>query len=129
MSYVINTKDNIRTVAFIGSLASRDLPEVAQRLNAARRHDPQAMNIMAELSELSDIEIDITSMENFAAGLLALTLPENIKIAFVAKTLIQDSYAESFRILLEHPQIEVRVFQNEREAHEWLSKCETIDEQ
>ena len=129
MSYVIKTKDNIRTAAFTGSLASRDLPELAEMLSAARRYDSQAMNIFAELSELSDIEIDMTSMENFAAGILALTLPEKIKIAFVAKTLIQSSYAESFKILLEHPQIEVQVFQNERDAHAWLSKCETTDEQ
>jgi len=129
MSYIIEARDNIRTVAFTGSLASRDLAEVAERLSVARRHNPQAMNILAELSGLSDIEIDIASMENFAAGLLHLTLTENIKIAFVAKTMIQDSYAESFRILMEHPQIEVQVFQNERDAYEWLSKCGTIDEQ
>ena len=124
MSYTIDVQGKIRTVVCRGSLVSQDLPEIAEKLNAARGRDPQTMAILADLSGLSEIEIDISSMENFAAGLLRLTLPENIKIAVVAKHLIQYSYAESFKILLDHPQIEVQVFESERDAHAWLSEQE-----
>lgn len=124
MSYAIDVKDKTRKLTLSGALVGQDLPELVEQLNAAHISAPQALNIVADVSGLSDIEIDIASMENFAKELLRLSLPENIKIAFVAKSLIQYSYAESFRIILDHPQIEVQVFQNEMDAQRWLSEME-----
>ena len=122
MSYTIDVQNKIRKVVCRGSLASQDLPELMEKLHAVRERSPQAMAILADLTGLSEIEIDISSLENFATGLLRLTLPENFKIAFVANNLIQYSYAESFKILLDQPHIEVQVFRSERDAHTWLSE-------
>jgi len=122
MSYTIDLKDNIRTVICTGSLTGTDLPELAEQLSAARTRNPRAMDILADLSRVSEIEIDISTMENFAAGLLRLILPKDIKIALVARTQIQYSYAESFKILSDHPQLEVRVFRHKEDALEWLSE-------
>jgi hypothetical protein len=122
MGYTINVKDNVRTVVCTGSLTAPDLLELAEQVSALRTRNPQAMDILADLSRVSEIEIDISTMENFAAGLLGIIPPKDIKIALVARTEIQCSYAESFKILSDHPQLEVRVFQDEKDAMEWLSE-------
>ena len=59
MSYTLTVKDKIRTLVLTGPLTSRELPELAEDLDVLRRSNPETLEILADLSGVSEIEIDI----------------------------------------------------------------------
>ena len=120
MNYSISVKDTIITIACAGSLTGQDLSASALLSGDPAMRRNNLTGVLVDMSEVTDIEIDISTMEDFATGLLQVVLPHEIKVALVAGTPMQYSYAESFRILSDHPQLEIQVFRKEKDALGWL---------
>jgi hypothetical protein len=98
-----------------------DLLELEERVKKIDESNFVEQNGLVDLRALSILDIDLTAVGMFAAALRSRSLPNKVRVAIIAMGPIQCGYARMFQTLLNHPQIEVEVFINEKDALDWLS--------
>lgn len=120
MGYVIDLSQHVWRITFSTTLTNEDIALLAKdsaRLDASQ---PVVPNRLVDLRQLEAISIGFLEMSRFTEQRKAAKLPNNVKSGFVTNSPIQVGFARMFQTLLDHPQIEVRIFNDEKAALEWL---------
>jgi hypothetical protein len=121
MEYTVDAKERIWRVTFFGTMTYRDLLELEERVKKIHESNLVGLDGLVDLRELSNIHIDFVAVSGFTAALRCRSLPNKVRMAIVAMGPIQYGFARMFQTLLDHPQIEVQVFANEKDALDWFS--------
>jgi len=121
MGYIIDVSQSIWRIVFSETLTSADLRQLAKEAAEIETNTPVVASRLVDLRELCTITVGFSEVGDLAAARRSLTLPNSIRSALLVSNPVQLGYARMFQTLLEHPQIEVRVFSDEKDALVWLS--------
>jgi hypothetical protein len=121
MEYTVDTNEGIWRVTFFGTMTYQDLLELEEQVKKIHESNFVDLNGLVDLREVSNIHLDFVALSGFTAALRNRSLPNKVRVAIIAMGPIQYGYARMFQTLLNHPQIEVEVFINEKDALDWFS--------
>jgi hypothetical protein len=121
VGYTIYANVKIRRVAFSGTMTNRDILELGERIRKTSDGDLVKLNGLIDLRELTNIDMNFSVVSTFAAALRRRSLSNKVKVAILGNRPIQYGFARMLQSLLNHPQVEVEVFENENDAFDWLS--------
>ncbi len=119
MQYKMDMIGGIIRVTFSGTLTKHDLVELVQR--GIGKSTVITPNWLFDLRALTQMDIDFVAVSELARVLLGRALPHTVKAAILVSNSIQHGFARMLQILLDHPQVEVKVFEDEMFALDWLS--------
>ena len=124
MGYAIDTTKSIWRITFLETLTNDDLRKLLDDADAIEKPAPVVANRIVDFRQLETINIGFHELSDFAAGRRRLGFPNNLKSAILTNNPVQYGFARMFQTILEHPQITVRIFNNETDAIEWLSQSD-----
>lgn len=122
MAYTFDSSKNIWRVTFSGTLTGGDLNGVLKQLAELDRTRPTVPNRFVDLTQVEGVAIGYPDMDHFTRGRREYTLANKVKTALVTSNSIQYGFARMFQTLLNHPQVSVRLFDDEKDALDWLSR-------
>ena len=122
MSYSLDTSQNVWRLTFSGTLTGDDLQKLSEEVEKSEQTSPSAFNRLVDMRQLKGISIGFSEMSDLASRRRRQKFSNNIKSALVTNHPIQYGFARMYQTLLSHPQITVKVFQDETEALNWLSR-------
>lgn len=107
---------------FTGELTTADLILMAQEIAAFEQEQTIVPPRLSDLRQLSKMNINFSDIMNLAQDRKSLRFPNSFKSAIVVSNTIQMGYARMFQSLNDHPQIDIRIFQEETSARSWLGE-------
>jgi hypothetical protein len=120
MQYAIDANEREWRLTLSGTMADRDLLDLEGLIMGIDESSSVAPNWLVDLRPLSNIEIDYRSVSRFAHVLGRCSLMNTERVALLAGIPIQYGFARMFQILSENWQVEVGLFENEKDALNWL---------
>jgi hypothetical protein len=121
MSYSIDTTTKFIRVVYEGTLETKDIQGVLKDTLIAEGEKLNGINRIDDLRKLKGIAIGFTELSGFTESLRKIQIPKIVKSAILTSSPIQYGTARMFQIILDHPKVQVAIFSNEEEAHNWLS--------
>jgi hypothetical protein len=73
------------------------------------------------MRKLKGIKIGFAELMDFTENLRTIQLPHRVKSAILTNNSLQYGMARMFQSILEHPQMDIKIFSHEEEAYTWLS--------
>ena len=122
MGYRIDANQNIWRVVFSRTLTNSDLLEIVQKIKTIDTNNPVAPDGIVDMRDLDNIDLGFSDVNSFDESVRGHSLPNNVKVALLADRPIQYGFARMFQTLFNHPQVELEVIEDEKDALEWLSK-------
>ena len=122
MAYSIDTTHPIWRVTFSGALTSDDIRNILNDARSIEKAAPVPRDRIVDCRSLQSIEIGYSEFSYFASERRKDNFDRPIKTAIVTGNRFQYGFARMFQSLLEHPQIEVAIFDDENKALAWLSQ-------
>ncbi len=121
MQYTIDVNERPWRVVLSGTMTIRDLLELRSLIMEIDESNSVASNGLVDLRSLSNTDIDNGSVSGLARALRSRPLPNTERVALLAGTPIQYGFARMFQMLNDNWHVEVGVFENEKDALDWLS--------
>jgi hypothetical protein len=121
MQYTIDANGEPCRLTLSGTMANRDLLDLEGLIMGIDESSSVAPNWLVDLRSLSNMEIDYRSVSGFAHVLGRCSLMNTERVALLGGTQIQYGFARMFQIISENWQVEVGLFENEKDALDWLS--------
>jgi hypothetical protein len=121
MPYSIHSDMQLIRVKYGGTLDNNDIQGV---LKESLKNDLQELtlvNRIEDMRELQGIKIGFRELMDFSKNLGTIQLPKTIKTAILTGNPLQYGIARMFQTILEHPQMVIQVFSDEKEAMNWVS--------
>jgi hypothetical protein len=120
MPYRITRESSFFRVVFFDEMTRHDFRSLAAEVAALEDALPVALNRLTDLSQVSGSEMTYADMHDYVVRRKAQRLKNAVKAAIVAPMPMHIGFARMFQILMEHPQIEVQLFETLAEAEAWL---------
>ncbi|MDE3056545.1 MAG: hypothetical protein KGJ59_01125 [Bacteroidota bacterium] len=120
MPYTLETSKSLWRVIFSGTVIRDDLRSLVVKAEGLEKASAIGVNRLIDLRGAQAINIEFSDVSDFVARRRSFKLPNNVKSAFLTSDPVQFGFARMFQTILDHPQITVEVFENEKEALDWL---------
>jgi hypothetical protein len=124
MSYSFDTSTQFIKVIYTGTLDNLDIQGVLKDSLITAGEELKIINRIEDMRSLSGINIGFNEIIRFTENLRTIQLPRTVKSAILTSGTLQYGIARMFQSILEHPQMDIKIFSNEEEAHHWLSAGE-----
>jgi hypothetical protein len=121
MQYTVEALERLWRITLSGPLADRDLLELQRLIMEIDESTSVAPNLLIDLRALSHMDFDYRTVSDLARALGNRSLTNIERVALLAAIPIQYGFARMFQMLSENRHVEVRVFENENNALDWLS--------
>jgi hypothetical protein len=120
MSYSIDTSTKFIRVTYSGTLDNNDIHGVLKDSLIVGENELNLINRIEDMRELHGIKIGFDELMDFTENLRTIELPQTVKTAILTSNLLQYGIARMFQTILEHQQMKIKIFSNEKEAYNWL---------
>lgn len=120
MPYSLQSSPGLIQFRVSGVVQLEDLLAAAREVQAIEAAAPVTPHRITDLSAAEDLDMTFSKMADFAALRRAACLKNKVRSAIVATMQVQVGFARMFQTLNDHPQIEIRIFDNHPEAMAWL---------
>jgi hypothetical protein len=124
MSYSIQINPDYTRVIYTGTLNNKDIQGVLKDSLTQDGNKLKLINRIEDMRELHGIKIGFDELMDFTENLRTIQLPHGVKTAILTGNSLQYGIARMFQTILEHPQMEIKVFSHEEEACKWVSAIE-----
>jgi hypothetical protein len=121
MSYSIDANAAFIRVVYGGTLENNDIHGVLRDSLGTDGKELKLINRIEDMRKLHGIHIGFTELMDFAQNLRTIQLSKPVKTAILTSNPLQYGVARMFQSILEHPQMEIKIFSDEEEASHWLS--------
>jgi hypothetical protein len=121
MEYTIDANETLWRVTLSGTLSKRDLLELERLIMEMDQSSSVARHWLVDLRPLSTMDLDYRSVSKLARALGSRSLPHTERVVLLAGIPIQYGFARMFQMLSEQWHAQVEVFENEKDALNWLS--------
>jgi hypothetical protein len=121
MAYDFQIFEGVVRLSFTGELRSADLMEIAEKISEIEARLAVTPHRMTDLSNLTGVDLNFQGMELFAERRRKAPLKNPVKSAIIAPTPLQYGFARMFQTLNDHPEIEIRIFDDTTAATRWLA--------
>lgn len=122
MGYLLDKSESIWKVVFDGTLVPDVLHELAVEVETYERTERSVPNRLLDLRKVDKLDVTSSELIQFATLHRTTRMPSGFKSAYLASNSLQFGFARMVQSLLTNPQNEVRVFRDEEEALEWLTR-------
>lgn len=120
MAYDFQIFEGVVRLTFTGELRSADLMEIAQKISDIEAESEVTPHRMTDLSKVTGIDVNFQGMELFAEQRRKAPLKNPVKSAIIAPTPLLYGFARMFQTLNDHPEIEIKIFDEMTAAIRWL---------
>jgi len=121
MSYSVDKYQNIWQAKISEILTDDDIIGLKRKLQIFHEGYALSANGLVDLRTLTDMDIDLSTLNNLTSEMEVHLSRNEIKMAFMVESPIQYGIARMFRIILSPWKTDVRLFEEEKEALEWIS--------
>jgi hypothetical protein len=121
MSYSIDTSTKFNRVTYTGTLENNDIQGVLKDALVMDGDGLKLANRIEDMRKLKGIKIGFAELMDFTENLRTIQLPQKVKSAILTNNALQYGIARMFQSILEHPQMDIKIFSQEEEAYAWLS--------
>ncbi|MBI1795611.1 MAG: STAS/SEC14 domain-containing protein [Candidatus Eisenbacteria bacterium] len=121
MAFVIVDQTTLVRVTFHGALTEADLQGIADAAEEIERGRHPVPHRIADLSGVTEVRVDYEDMKVLAGRRRRIKFANAFRSAIVVKTPVQMGMARMFQTLNDNPQIEIRIFEDEAPALQWLA--------
>jgi hypothetical protein len=121
MPYHLTRESTHLRLVFFDDMTSQDLRSLGHAIGALEDAAAVSLNRLTDLSQISWAAATYADMLDFAERRKAQRLANPVKSAIVAPRPVQVGFARMFQMLMNHPQIEVQLFETLEEAEAWLT--------
>jgi hypothetical protein len=122
MPYSIdNTNNKFIKITYVGTLSNEDIRGVLKDGLTADGKELEYPNRLEDMRKLRGIQLRFDDLMGFAETIRTIRLPRTVKTAILTGNPLQYGIARMFQSILEHVQMNIKVFSNEEEASHWLS--------
>jgi hypothetical protein len=121
MAYRVSYDGSLVLVQFSGTLTREDLERVGNEIIALERDGANTPHRLTDFRQITDTAIGYPEMSVLAERSRARPLGAHIRSALVVERPVQMGFARMFQILNEHPQVTVRIFEDETSARAWIA--------
>jgi len=121
MAYRIFFEGPTLVVVLSGTVEAADLHEIASEIIALEEGGTNTPNRLIDVRAIEDATVGYQDMARLADRSRARPLSAKIRSAILVGQPVQLGYARMFQILNDHPQITVRIFEDELAARVWLA--------
>jgi len=108
-------------VQLSGTLTRDDLESVGNEIIAIERHGTNTPHRLTDLRQITDTDVGYPEMSVLAERSRGRPLHAHIRSALLVEHPVQMGFARMFQILNEHPQVTVRIFDDEMTARVWIA--------
>jgi hypothetical protein len=124
MPFTVEKSTQLIRVTYTGTLDNKDIAGVLQDSLTMDGSELNLINRLEDMRNLRGIKIGFDDLMDFTKNLRVIQLPRVVKSAILTGNPLQYGIARMFQTILEHPQMDIKVFSHEEEALRWIS---TID--
>src|SRR5215204_4572797 len=121
MAYRIFFEGPTLVVVLSGTVEAADLHEIASEIIALEEGGTNTPNRLIDVRAIEEATVGYQDMARLADRSRARPLSAKIRSAILVGQPVQLGYARMFQILNDHPQITVRIFEDELAARVWLA--------
>jgi hypothetical protein len=121
MAYLVSYDGSLVLVQFSGTLTPEDLERVGNEIIAIERGGANTPHRLTDFRQITDTAVGYPEMSVLAERSRARPLDAHIRSALVVGRPVQMGFARMFQILNEHPQVTVRIFDDETSARVWIA--------
>jgi hypothetical protein len=121
MAYRVSYDGSLVLVQFSGTLTREDLERVGNEIIALERDGANTPHRLTDFRQITDTAVGYPEMSVLAERSRARPLDAHIRSALVVGRPVQMGFARMFQILNEHPQVTVRIFDDETSARVWIA--------
>ena len=122
MAYRLEMIDSVMHVDLRGEFTAEELIAVFGEIAGFEDSLPQTPNRIAYMSGLLTADLDYRVMDSLAMRRRQKRFPNAFRTALVAPNAVAYGFARMFQSLNTNPQIEIRIFSDERAALVWVSE-------
>jgi hypothetical protein len=108
-------------VELSGTLTREDLESVGDEIIAIERNGANTPHRLTDFRRITNTAVGYAEMSALAERSRARPLDAQIRSALVVEHPVQMGFARMFQILNEHPQVTVRIFDDEMAARVWIA--------
>lgn len=121
MPYVISSEGGILYITFSGIVGEDDLGGMTVSVMEFESNCVVIPPRITDLTNVSQVDLDFSSILDLAKRRMAMTLPNAIKSAIVVSRADHMGFARMFQTVNRHPKITIRIFPDMDGAREWLA--------
>ena len=104
-----------------GIVSPADLAEMVRRAIEVESRHPDGVDRIADFRDVEVFNIQYATVSDFAKKRREQTFPRLIKSALVADRPVAMGFARMYQTILNHPQVELRIFPTMEEALAWVT--------
>jgi hypothetical protein len=124
MSYSIETNTKFVRVTYSETLNVNDIHGVLRDALIIDGKELKLINRIEDMRKLDGINIGFNELRGFTDNLRTIQLTRIVKSAILTGNSLQYGIARMFQTILEHPQMDIKIFSHEEEAVNWLSRID-----
>ncbi len=121
MAYLVSYDGALVLVQFSGTLTREDLERVGDEIIAIEQGGANTPHRLTDFRRITETAVGYPEMSVLAERSRARPLGAHIRSALVVEQPVQMGFARMFQILNEHPQVTVRIFDDEMAARVWIA--------
>jgi hypothetical protein len=121
MAFSIHTSAKYIRVIYSGTLTNTDIQGVLKDSIGVSGNELNLINRIEDMRELHGIKIGFDELMDFTSYLRTIQMPHTVKTAILTGNTLQYGIARMFQTILEHPQMDIKIFSNEEEARTWVA--------
>ncbi len=105
-----------------GVVTAQDLAAATPQVVEIERAHPQGIDRVVDLRDVTAFSVQYADVSDFAGLRRQERLPRRVRSAIIAGRPVTVGFANMYATILNHPDVDVRVFQSEDEARAWLAE-------
>jgi len=121
MAHHVSCDGSLVLVQLSGTLTREDLERVGDEIMAIEQDGGSTPHRLTDFRQITDTAVGYAEMSVLAERSRTRPLGARIRSALVVERPVQMGFARMFQILNEHPQVTVRIFEDETSARAWLA--------
>ena len=122
MPFEINEKPGYFVNRIYGTVAPADLAEMVNRAVEVEKRHPEGIHRITDFRDVEVFNVQYASVSDFAKKRREETFARVLKSAIVADRPVALGFARMYQTILNHPQIELRIFPTMEEAEAWVTE-------
>jgi hypothetical protein len=121
MAHRISNDGPLVLIELSGTLTRDDLQSVGNEIVALERNGANTPHRLTDFRQITDTAVGYADMSALVDRSRTRPLDAPVRSALVVEQPVQMGFARMFQILNEHPQVTVRIFEDETAARVWIA--------
>lgn len=122
MSFELTQQPGHFRLRVYGVVTAQDFAQAMPQVLEIERAHPQGIDRLVDLRDVTSFSVQYADVSDFAGLRRQERLPRRVRSAIIAGRPVAVGFANMYATILNHPDVEVRVFQSEDEALAWLAE-------